>query len=116
MTHELDETTLARLLAAAHATADPAVLARARGRIAALAPLPRGLAWLGTPAALVGAVALFVVVAGLSLGSLRSDATASRDTSLVSALMDDDGSYGVPAVAGSSHVEAGGADTQEVSR
>jgi hypothetical protein len=54
------------------------------------------MAWLGTPAALVAACALFVAVAGVSIAIVRTESTTTRDTTLVSALIGDDGSYGLP--------------------
>lgn len=84
------EERLARLIAATRAKADPAVLARARARIAARdsarsrAP---GLAlWLARPATLAGAGALFALcVAGaFALGSRTT--VAASETSLISAV------------------------------
>ena len=90
---------LARILGAAHAPAEPAVLARVRARLAGAVPVPgpAPLAWLGTPAALVAACALFVAVAGASIVIVRSESATTPDTTLVSALIGDDGSYGLPA-------------------
>lgn len=88
---------LVRILGAVHAPADPAVLARVRTRLAGTVPVPGPLAWLGTPAALVAACALFVAVAGGSIVIVRSESATTHDTTLVSSLIGDDGSYGLPA-------------------
>jgi len=108
------EERLERLLGAARAEADPAVLARARARLAAEADVPRTLAWLGTPAALVTACALLVAVTSAGVWLARDDAPAARDTSLVSALVGDDGSYGLPAAGATRDAE--NADSGVVTR
>ena len=87
---------LVRILGAARAPADAAVLVRVRARLAGMAQVPGPLAWLGTPAALVAACALFVAVAGTSMAIVRTESTPTHDTALVSALIGDDGSYGLP--------------------
>ncbi len=94
---EREEARLARLLAAVRAEADPAVLAQARARLVAALELPRPFAWLGTPAALAGACAVLALSAGISFAVLQRDTAATHDTSLVSALIGDDGTYGLPA-------------------
>jgi hypothetical protein len=91
------EERLARVLAASHAPADPAVLARALQRAAAGRPVPGPLSWLATPAALAATAALLVVVTVGGTWIVRADSASSRETSLVSALIGDDGSYGLPA-------------------
>ena len=88
---------LLSILGAAHAPADPAVLARVSARLARTVSVPAPLTWLGTPAALVAACALFVAVAGASIVMVRSESATAHDTTLVSALIGDDGSYGLPA-------------------
>ena len=92
---EREEYRLVRLLGAVRAEADPAVLTRARTRLAAEAEVPRIFAWLGTPAALVTACALLLVSAGVSFTLLGGD-SPSRDTTLIAALIGDDGTYGLP--------------------
>lgn len=89
---ELQEERLARLIAASRAEANPAVLARARARIAAAERVPGVAAWLGRPAVLAGAGALFALcVAGTFVVSQRVSATAAAsETSLVSALLGED--------------------------
>jgi len=108
---ELDEVRIARLLGAVQAPADPAVLTRARARIAAMGDVPGVFAWLGTPAALAAACVAMLLSAGVSLAVLRAErpAAAARETSLVSALIDDDGSYGLPTSAAVATVTDGGA-------
>jgi hypothetical protein len=98
--NELDpaDERLVRILGASRASADPAVLVRARARLAGAAQVPGPLAWLGTPAALVAACALFVAVAGTSMVIVHAEPTTTRDNTLVSALIGDDGSYGLPTV------------------
>lgn len=91
---------LVRILGAARASAEPAVLARARARLAGTDPVAGPLAWLGTPAALVAACALFVAVAAVSIVIERNEPATARDTTLVSALIGDDGSYGLPTANG----------------
>jgi hypothetical protein len=111
---ERDEGRLGRVLAAVRAPADPAVLARVRARIAASVPVPRAFAWLGTPAALAGACATLLVAAGLTLAALDRDAGASHDTSLVSALIGDDGSEGLPSTSVGTTTDGGSVDTGQV--
>ncbi len=107
---------LERLLAATRAHADPAVLTRTRARLGGRTSAPKVLAWLGRPAALAAACALFVVSAGVSFTLLRGEpATTSSDTSLVSSLLGDDGSYGLPN-ATASRGATDGADSGEVGR
>lgn len=90
---------IARLLAASRTSANPAVLARAQARLAARdAEEPAWVGWLGRPSALIAACALLVMSCAVSFTILRADrvTAASASTSLVSALLDDDGSYGLP--------------------
>ncbi len=110
-----------RLLGAAQAPADAAVLVRVRARLAAggASEVPGWFAWLGSPAALVTACALFVCAGVLSVNMIRNENTTSRDT-LVSALIGDDGSYGLPATAVAAVTPASatsnGVDSGEVAR
>ena len=90
------EKTLAQILNASHAVADPAVLARARARLAAEALVPRPIAWLATPGALAAACTLFVAVSVASAWYVGADTASRSDASLVSAMVGDDGSYGLP--------------------
>jgi len=96
---EREEARIARLLGAVRAEADPAVLTRARARIAASAEVPRVFAWLGTPAALVTACALLVASAGVSFTVLNGETSSTHDTTLIAALIGDDGTYGIPTTA-----------------
>jgi len=85
------EERLARLLAATRAEANPAVLARARARIAARdaarSSVPGVAAWLGRPAVLAGAGVLFALcVAGTFAVSQRASVVAA-ETSLLSAIL-----------------------------
>ena len=118
--HERDEARIIRLLGAVRSPADPAVLARARARITGLADVPRVFAWLGTPAALAAACMVLLVATGASLALLDSEATMTtpRDTTLVSALIGDDGSYGLPTAAATGAVttDAGAVDSEKVNR
>ena len=60
-------------------------------------------------AALVTACALFVAVAGVSIAVVGREST-THDTTLVSALIGDDGSYGLP-TSGTSHAATGEVDS-----
>lgn len=85
------EERLSRLLAASRAAANPAVLARARARIAANdtagSRVPGVAAWLGRPAVLAGAGVLFALcVAGVFVTGQRAG-TAAGETSLLSTLV-----------------------------
>jgi hypothetical protein len=112
---------ITRLLSASHASANPAVLERARARLAARQSATGFLAFLGRPVALATAAGLLVVSAAVSLMVLRSDNSstatiaATTNTSLVAALLDDDGTYGLPAeVASASDGASGAAGTSEI--
>ena len=112
---ERDDPKWLRLLGASHADADPAVLARVMRGLSAPERVPRPLAWLGTPAALAAACALLVVVAGGSIALLRVESRTTRDATLMSELIGDDGSYGLPTAAtGGTDAVAG--DSDEVVR
>jgi hypothetical protein len=89
---DLREARLARLIAATRAEADPAALARARARIAAAERVPGVAAWLGRPAVLAGAGALFALcVTGTFVVSQRvATSSAAFETSLVSAVLGED--------------------------
>lgn len=94
---------ITRLLAASHASANPAVLERARARLAARQSATGFLAFLGRPVALATAAGLLVVSVAVSLVLVSSETSgtatvaATTNTSLVAALLDDDGTYGLPA-------------------
>lgn len=106
---------ITRLLAASHACANPAVLERARARLAAREPANGFLAFLGRPVALASAAGLLVASVAVSLvliGSESSGTTgnatiaATTNTNLVAALLDDDGTYGLPAEVSSARTDA----------
>ena len=80
---------LSRMLAAVGADAEPALLTRARARIAARAEEPLLVRWAMRPAALGASVALFVASAGLSLALISSapGATTSESATLVESLL-----------------------------
>jgi len=88
---DLREERLARLLGGSRAAANPEVLARARARIAARASAPGVAMWLGRPAVLAGAGALFVLcLAGSFVVSQRlaaGTATTASDTGLIASLL-----------------------------
>jgi hypothetical protein len=118
---------LERLLAAVHAPADERILARARARILAgsvagrASELPAWLNWLGHPAA-VAAAALICVACGVASvevwnnAALTGSTTRSESTTMVSTLLGDDGSDGMPAVATATTTSAahGSADSGSV--
>jgi hypothetical protein len=111
-----DEARIARLLAASHATPDPTVLARVRARLAA-PEVPRAFRWLATPAALAGGFAALVLAAGLTFAMFDRDAASAattNDASLVSALIGDDGSDGLPANSAAATNDAGPTDSDKV--
>jgi hypothetical protein len=83
----LHEERLARLLGASRAPADPAVLARARARIAARASVPGVAVWLGRPAVLAGAGLLFALCLVGALSFPRAQATTTPATGLISSLL-----------------------------
>lgn len=92
-----------RLIRATHAPADPAVLARARARIAAMAESsePAWVRWLARPATLAasgGLLAVTLAVGGWMLRSVAmhtTESNVSTETVAISDLLGDDGSYGL---------------------
>lgn len=106
---------ITRLLAASHVSANPAVLERARARLAARQSATGFLAFLGRPVALATAAGLLVVSVAVSLVLVSSETSgtetvaATTNTSLVAALLDDDGTYGLPAEVSSTSDGASGA-------
>lgn len=106
---------ITRLLAASHASANPAVLERARARLAEREQATGLLAFLGRPVALASAAGLLVASVAVSLVLMSSDTTstatvaATTNTSLVAALLDDDGTYGLPAEVATASDGASGA-------
>jgi len=87
---------LSRLLAAAHAEAEPALWARARARIESRRGAPAVLAWITRPAALAAAAAVLVVACGISWRLLTPVSTSSSKTSasLIEALENERGGSG----------------------
>jgi anti-sigma factor RsiW len=88
-----------KLAATLRVTPDPATMARVRARLASRPTEPAWVRWLARPAALAFSAGLLVVsaVAGslwVSEG-VRSNST-TQDTSMLSTLLGDDGSYGLP--------------------
>ena len=107
---------IARVLAATHAAADPAVLARARSRVAALAGTaePAWLRWLARPVALAlagGALALSVTAGVWVLRTIpvtsaeqgAQTASSGAQALAVTDLLGDNGTYGLEL-----GIEAGG--------
>ncbi len=110
-----EEARIVRMLGAVHAPADPAVLARARARLAErTAELPGVLAWLGTTRALLAACAVLVVCTAASFAVLRSESASTQQTTLMAALIGDDGSYGLPTSSATVVTDAGVADSGTV--
>lgn len=103
MNHTDAESRIARLIAATHADADPAVLDRARARVSALAESaePAWVRWLARPTALAvsgGLLAMSVAAGGWLLrGASATTPTAASATESVaiSELLADDGTYGL---------------------
>ena len=111
-----DDARIARLLAATGARANPAVLARARARLADAGTEPGWLAWLSKPAALVAACALLVLSIGLSALVLSGERTTSDGTTLVASLLGDDGTDGLPVATPATDAPTPAVDSGEVTR
>jgi hypothetical protein len=106
-----------KLASALQADADPATLARVRTRLAARPSEPGWVRWLARPAALAVSTGLLVVsaVAGTAfLTTANTNSDATDDPSMVSAILGDDGSYGLPDAYSAAGVSAG--DSGEVQR
>ena len=86
-----------RLAGALRAEADPATLARVRARLAARASGPAWVRWLSRPAA-VAASAVMLVASAMAGGAMLSatGVRAEDETPVVTSLLGDDGSYGLP--------------------
>lgn len=86
-----------RLAADLRAEPAPGTLARVRERLAERDRAPAWVRWLGRPAALATSVALLIACAWAGDAWLVSSTASTRPdgTSLVSALLDDDGSFGL---------------------
>ncbi len=110
-----------RLAATRRVTPDPATLARVRARLAARSAEPAWVHWLARPAALALSAGLLVVstVGGALLISdaVRTDAAANESaTSMTSALLGDDGTYGLPVTDNDAAAGDTDADSGEVQR
>jgi len=100
---EKNDERIAKLIRATHAPADPAVLARARARIAAMGESsePAWVRWLARPAVLAASGGLLAVTLAAGGWMLRSAAVGLVETSgtietvAISDLLGDDGSYGL---------------------
>ena len=113
---DLREERLARLLGATRATADPAVLARARARLTARASDPGVARWLARPAVLAGAGALFVLcLAGSFVLSrqLAARTSTTTDSTLAAAVFGAD-DMGLPIDAASGAGASAAGDSGEV--
>lgn len=100
----------ARLLAATRAEANPAVLARARARLAAREGAPGLAVWLGRPAVLAGAGALFALCVVGTFAVSRQAATVATtgetETSLLASVLGED-DLGLPIELNGSGAAAG---------
>lgn len=112
-----DEPRWLRLAADLRAEPAPGTLARVRERLAVRGERePAWVRWLGRPAALATSVALLVVCAWAGNAWLTATESARPDgASLVGALLDDDGSFGL-GVQSDEPVTPTGADSGAVSR
>lgn len=105
-----------RLAADLRAEPAPETLARVRARLAVREREPAWVRWLGRPAALAASVALLVAcaVAG-NAWITASEQPRPEGATLVSALLDEDGSFGL-GLAADEPVTTPGADSGAVSR
>ena len=86
-----------QLAATLRAEPDGATMARVRARLAARSAGPAWVRWLSRPAVLAASAALLVVSAWTGSVLLSaSTASADEDASVMSTLLGDDGSYGLP--------------------
>ncbi len=104
-----------RLAATLRAEPDAATLAHVRARLAARRSEPAWVRWLARPVALAVSAGLLVVsaVAGTALVRTANSVTTD-DSSMVSAMLGDDGSYGLPVTTSDTDVSA--SDSGEVQR
>ena len=102
------------LAATLRAEPDGATMARVLARLAARSAGPEWVRWLSRPVVLAAAAALLVVSAYTGSALLSaSNASADDDASVMSTLLGDDGSYGLP-VERSATVGSAGADSDGV--
>jgi len=114
--HPNDEPRWLRLAADLKAEPAPGTLARVRERLATREREPAWVRWLGRPAALATSVALLVVCAWAGDAWITSTVSARPDgATLVSALLDEDGSFGLGTQA-DEPASLSGADSGAVSR
>ena len=115
MKNEDLEKTLSRMLAAVGAEAEPALLTRARARIAARAGRPFLVRWAMRPAALGASMAIFLASAGLSFALVANtpDWAGGESASLIESLLEEegveDGAIATPPAAPGSASDSGGA-------
>ena len=104
-----------RLAATLRAEPDAATLAHVRARLAQRSAGPAWVRWLSRPAVLAASATLLMlsVFAGSAMLS-TSAAGSDDDTSVVSALLGDDGSYGLPVERGA-NTDAASSDSEGVS-
>ncbi len=103
MSLDKNDERIERLVRATHAPADPAVLARARARIAAMGDSsePAWVRWLARPATLAASAGLLAVTLTAGGWMLRNaalhttESNVSTETVAISDLLGDDGSYGL---------------------
>ena len=106
---------LSRMLAAVGAEAEPALVTRARGRIAGRAGQPLLVRWAMRPAALGASVALFVASAGLSLALVSGAGSGTGESAtLVESLLaergiEDGSTLAAPATEPGTAPDSGGA-------
>lgn len=112
-----DEPRWLRLAADLRAEPAPGTLARVRERLAERGERePAWVRWLGRPAALATSVALLVVCAWAGNAWITSAANSRPDSAtLVSALLDEDGSFGL-GVQADEPASPSGADSGAVTR
>lgn len=84
---ERDDERLAKLIGARRAVANPAVLARARARIAERAAAPGVAVWLAKPAVLAGAGVLFVLCVTGALTISQPPVSSAGETAILASLL-----------------------------
>jgi len=101
-----------RLAATLRAEPAPGTMARVRARLEQREP--KWLTWLARPAALAASAGLLVASAWFGVNLVASDSRDTTEpTTLASALLDDDGSFGLSLDATAAPADAG-ADSQGV--
>ena len=111
-----DEPRWLRLAADLRAEPAPGTLARVRERLAGREREPAWVRWLGRPASLATSVALLVACAWAGNAWITASVrTQPEGATLVSALLDEDGSFGL-GLGADEPVNTSGADSGAVSR